>query len=345
MPFGLARKNDWRTHLLRRAITVPSFLAATVLGVFIAPAVLGTTFCVDVIRGRRQLPATRATIFFLYFLCCETWGITAALAIWLLTAGGRIGGSRRYMDWNFALQRIWSGALFRGALRIFSMRFETPDVTALPLPHILLVRHASTADSVLAAACIANPLRIHYAYTLKTELLLDPCLDIVGNRIPNAFIDREATRKRLQVERLLALVPAVRSDPRGAFLIFPEGTRFSQDRLQRELARLVAADRSDLLRLARTFQHVLPPRTTGVYALHEALPHAPIVILGHTGFEGARTMGDFLRGDLIGRTIRTKTWFFTADDIPADRNAFDLWLFERWKELDEWILQQRTVPT
>ena len=43
---------------------------------------------------------------------------------------------------------------------------------------------------LLAAALLSRPHGVRLRYVLKRELLWDPCLDIVGHRLPNAFVRR-----------------------------------------------------------------------------------------------------------------------------------------------------------
>jgi len=46
---------------------------------------------------------------------------------------------------------------------------------------------------------------------LKRELLADPCLDIVGNRLPNHFLDRHATDSGPELAALPRVEPQVDS--------------------------------------------------------------------------------------------------------------------------------------
>jgi len=186
---------------------------------------------------------------------------------------------------------------------------------------------------VLAAALVANPHRLLLRYVIKRELLWDPCLDIVGCRLPNAFIDRSADRKDAEVAAIVKLTAQL--DEQSAVLIYPEGTRFSKAKQQRAIASLRDRGETALAERAATFRHVLPPRRRGPLALLEAAPDVDVVLLEHTGFEGATTLGHFLDGKLVGRTLRVRLRRFEATSIPTE--ARDTWLFDRWRELDDWI--------
>ena len=315
-----------------------SFTLYSLLGSFafaLAPLLLIGALATDIVTAAMSWPRVRATVFFLLYLGCEAWGLLAAGALWLLTWGGLLVGADRYLDLNAALQRAWSSALFWGSMRVFSI---TVQVEGLELaangPMLLLVRHSSTADTVLAAALVANPNKILLRYVLKQELLWDPCLDVVGRRLPNAFIDRAARKRGEELALIAELAQGL--DPSSAVLIYPEGTRFSQSKRARALEKL--QDKPALFEIAQQMQAVLPPKLAGPLSLLQASPGTDVVILEHQGFEGAASFSEFWGGGLIGRTLRVRLRRISAGDIPdQDR---DIWLFRQWAETDLWVRNQ-----
>jgi 1-acyl-sn-glycerol-3-phosphate acyltransferase len=318
----------------RRALSVPLYLGLALLCLVGAPLWILGTAVADVASGKTRWPRTRALGFFSLYLACEAAGVVIATLLWLVTFGGLIGGARRFLDANAALQRWWSTTLFRGSLWLFSMKVEVEGLElARNGPFVLFVRHASTADSVLAAALVANPHRLLLRYVLKRELLWDPCLDIVGRRLPNAFVDRRAANSQSEIDSIAQL--ARNLDARSAVLIFPEGTRFAQVKLARGVDALRARKLDRLAAIASRFRHVLPPRLGGSLALLEAAPGVDLIFLEHTGFEGAATFGRFWSGGLVGRSLRVRLRRFAAETIPD--SGRDEWLFERWAEMDSWI--------
>jgi hypothetical protein len=325
----------------RRALSVPLYLGLAAVCLVGAPAWLLGTATADVISGRaRTWPRTRALGFFALYLGCEVVGVLVAALLWLATLGGRLGGSRRYLDANAALQRWWTAVLFKGSVWLFSMKVELEGLElAREGPLLLFVRHASTADTVLAAALVANPNRLRLRYVLKRELLWDPCLDIVGRRLPNAFVDRRGGRDHGDVEAVARLAREL--DARSAVLIYPEGTRFAVEKLKRGIEALRDRRLDRLPAMASGFRHVLPPRLGGPLALLQAAPGADLLLLEHTGFEGAAAFATFWRGELVGRTIRVRLRRFTAGAIPASGRAE--WLFERWAEMDGWIARSKAA--
>jgi 1-acyl-sn-glycerol-3-phosphate acyltransferase len=289
----------------------------------------------DAASGRvRLLPRTRALAFFAHYMGCELVGMLLAAAIWVGTAGGRIGGIARYTDGNMWLQRWWTDSLFHGGFAIFSMRVEAEGLELARLgPYILFVRHSSTADTVLGAALLGNPCRVQLRHVFKRELLWDPCLDVAGHRLRHAFIDRKSRSGKSEIDAIAALARDL--GERSGVLIYPEGTRFSAAKRDRAVASLRAKGMNALADIAAKFVAVLPPRLAGPLALIDAAPGVDVVVLEHTGFEGASTFARFWSGELIGRTIRVRVRRIAAATIPAtDR---DRWLFETWAETDRWV--------
>ena len=323
----------------RRAVSIPLWTALAILLAATLPIWAPLTLLVDLLTGRRKLPRTRALLFFLLYLWCEVAGIVAAGVLWFIRAGGRIGGASSYVDANAALQRVWSQTLFDGACRIFGMKLEVQGgENALPAPFLLFVRHSSTADTVLAAAAITNRNRILLKYVLKRELLWDPCLDIVGRRLPNAFIDRTGGAEA-QTIAVAGLANGL--DQRTAVLIYPEGTRFTPRKRDAAIEKLRKSGRPDLADLAAEFQNVLPPRLGGALSLIEAAPGVDVVFLEHSGFEGARNFQSFWSGALIDRRLSVRIRRIPAKEIPEQGR--DRWLFEQWGEVDRFVTLQRAA--
>jgi hypothetical protein len=189
------------------------------------------------------------------------------------------------------------------------------------------------ADTVLAAAFVANPNRLLLRYVLKRELLWDPCLDVVGRRLPNEFVNRRGPGLDAEVAAVAGLAAGL--DARSAVLIYPEGKRFSEPRRAAALAALREKGLDELAAIAGDFRYVLAPRLRGPLALLDAAPGVDVVLLEHTGFEGASSFAEFWKGSLVGGDLRVRLRRIPAPEIPAEGR--DLWLFERWAEMDRWI--------
>ena len=322
----------WR----RRSLTVPAYALGWALVVVGAPVWIALAAIVDLARaigGQPRAPTLRAYAFVCAYLTCEVVGITVAGILWVTRLVTR-ADERRFIDWHFRLQCLWTRALFGAAVRLYGLRVEVEGADRIGSgPMLVFMRHTSVADTVLPGVYIQGLRGISLRYVMKRELLADPCLDIVGHRLRNHFVRRDASTIDDQA-RQIAAVGALADDLVGneGVLIYPEGTRFSVGRREKTLARMRAANDAYLERASR-LEHVLPPRLGGALALlaHEDLD---VVFCAHTGFEGAVTLPAFFAGELIGRRICVGFWREPASARRADHAA---WLYEAWARVDAWI--------
>jgi len=316
---------------VRRVITITSCVLILCALLFAFPLFLVVAVILDLMFRRRWV-FTRCVFFFPFYFSCEVAGILASFLIWLASGVWAGASGERFLDWNFALQRWWANALCRGAQRIFDIRIEIEGADELrDGPIIVFLRHASVADTLLPAVFIANPNGLKLRYVLKHELLLDPCLDIVGNRLPNSFVRRSSGDSYRVLELMRNL------GPRDGVIIYPEGTRFSYAKRESIIAQLETKGESYLSEKARMLKHVLPPRLGGPLNLLEQNESADVVFCAHFGFDGVVDLRDFLKGSLIGRLVTVRFWRVPFASIPRAREARRDWLFENWKRVDEWI--------
>ena len=322
---------------------MPAALALGAAAVVTAPLWAAVGLAWDLLAGAaRTRPRTRALAFFALYLACEAAGLLAAAALWASTLGGRTCGPDGWIARNAGLQRWWAAALFFGSRRLFSMKVRTEGLAlADEAPFLLFARHASVADTVLAAVFVANPRRLLLRYVLKRELLWDPCLDVVGRRLPNAFVRRQGPGLEAEVAAVASLARGL--DARSAVLVYPEGKRFTDPRRAAAVAALEAKGENELARIASGYRNVLPPRLRGPLALLETAPGVDVVLLEHTGFEGAATFPSFWRGALVGGTLRLRLRRLPASSIPAESRA--RWLYERWAETDRWITDAKGIDS
>jgi 1-acyl-sn-glycerol-3-phosphate acyltransferase len=126
-------------------------------------------------------------------------------------------------------------------------------------------------------------------------------------------------------------------------LIFPEGTRFTEERRLAMVAKIAERDPA-LAARAEQIRHLLPPKVGGVLAILEGAPDADILVVGHTGFDGLRRMSEIWDGVLVGREIRVRIRRIPRSEVPLDAEARVGWLFDTWLELDGWIGRQLGTP-
>jgi 1-acyl-sn-glycerol-3-phosphate acyltransferase len=324
--------------LRRRLITVPGYVLAWLLWLGAAPIWLPLAFVVDVVRRNRGV-ALRSATFVSVYLTCEILGMAASGILWAWKGIFRVD-AERWIDIHFRLEAWWGSTLFRAVVRLFGLRIEVEgDADLARGPYLLLVRHASSGDTLLASALVSKPHGVRLRYVLKRELLWDPCLDIVGHRVPNVFVDRFSDDSVGEVGRMQELARDL--GPRDGILIYPEGTRFSEAKRRRALDRFHENGDAKMVEYARSLARVLPPRPGGTLGLLEAAPAADVVFCAHTGFEGAASLAEIWKGALMDQTIRVQFCRIPRDEIPAGRDARIAWVFEEWQRVDAWIESQQ----
>jgi 1-acyl-sn-glycerol-3-phosphate acyltransferase len=312
-------------------LTIPAVALVAAGMVATTPVWAPIALVIDVVRGAPRV-ALRCGLFLTWFAACELAG--------LLGAGASIGVARLWPQGSerglYALQRAWSGALFAGARRIFGFRLEVDGAEhAAGTPLLLFLRHASMADTLLPAVLVANVFGTRLRYVIKRELLIDPCLDVVGHRLPNYFVDRFSEEGSREAAAIGALAADLGKG--DGVLIYPEGTRYTPEKRERIIARLAAAGDAEGAARAAALHHVLPPRSGGPLALLEAAPQADVVFCAHAGFEAAATFPSLWRGDLVGRTIRVRFWRVPRSEIPGGGAERRAWLYGQWRRIDEWL--------
>jgi 1-acyl-sn-glycerol-3-phosphate acyltransferase len=198
---------------------------------------------------------------------------------------------------------------------------------------IVLGRHASPLDNLIPAVIASGRNHIRLRWVINRWLLRDPCLDIVGNRLPNVFVATGSEEPRGQAARVGALAAGLGFE--DGVLIFPEGALFSPARLRRTVARLSEAGSEDAGR-ASALRSVLPPRTGAFLSALAAAPDADVVIVEHRGLDPFSAYRALASGELIGAEVVIRVRRFARATIPGDSSGQAGWLWDRWIELDRW---------
>ena len=318
----------------RRFITIPGYLVAWCLWVAAAPIWLLLAVALDAAR-RNNGVALRSAALVTVYLSCEIAGIAASGALWIWRLIYRIE-PERWTDIHFRLESWWGTTLFRAVVKIFRLRLEVESDADLGRgPYILMPRHSSTADTLIASALVTKRYGLRLRYVLKQENRWDPCLDIVGNRVPNVFLDRFSTDSAEEIRRVQEL--ARNLGPRDGVLIYPEGTRFSNEKRTRVLERLERNGDAEMVEAARSLTFVLPPRFGGALGLLNAAPDADAVFCAHTGFEGTASPRDLWAGALVDHVIQIQFRRIPRSEIPTERDAQRAWLLSEWQRVGAWV--------
>ena len=308
-------------------MTISAYFLLWVLMTLLAPAWIPIAFVVGIVR-RCSFVVLRLLMFLWAYLGTGLVGLAAAAGIYLITRGN----IQRRQDLFFDLECWWGSSLFRWICRFLSLSTTVEgDDQILPGPVLVFIRHASIIDTAVPVALISNTKGLRLRYVFKRELLVDPCIDVAGHASPNYFIDRAGS-----VHEELAGVRALAENLGDeGVLLYPEGTRFTERKKEIAIKRL-AKTHPDLVPLAESFKHSLPPKAGGALTLLDAAPHADVLIVAHRGLEGLANATDLLSGTVVGKEIEVRIWRVHAADIPRGE-ARRRWLFDWWKRVDDFV--------
>ena len=314
----------------RRVATISLYGGSFVVLTASAPAWIAIAFLVGMVR-RRSFVVLRLLTFAWFYFGFELVALVRVALRWF-----RHRHDRRRLELSMTeLQGWWASVVMSVACRLLRLDVVVDGAErATPGPAILLVRHASILDTLLPCVYLQRPSQWQVRYILKQELLVDPCLDVVGHILPNYFVDRTGDTTE-ELRGIRVLVEELRTD---GVLIFPEGTRFSPQKRERALAR-IAADMPERLADAQSLEGVLPPKPGGVLTLLDALPEVDCVFLAHTGLEDLAKVKDLLSGRVVGSTIRIWVWRVSAKSIPTNAEERLRWLFGQWADVSALVMR------
>lgn len=319
---------------VRRSLTVPAALAAPWALAGVAPVALGAALARDLADGDGRLWRSRAYAMALAYGAAEAGGLTASAALWLASAPEGTGSpwaQARHHD----LQRAWVAAIMAAGRALLDLRVEVEGLDELGEgPLVVLGRHTSLPDAFLPAELFAVRAGRRLRMVVKRDLEWVPCLDVVGHRLPNAFVARAPD----SAADAAAALDAVGRDlaPGDVAVVFPEGTYPTPAARERARARLAERAPAHLER-ADALRHLLPPRPAGALALLDAAPDADVAILGHVGLERLTSMARVARSLPLDQPVRARLWVHRRATVPRGRRARVEWMWERWAEMDAWI--------
>jgi 1-acyl-sn-glycerol-3-phosphate acyltransferase len=314
----------------RRLISMPGLILGAVILTVAIPVWLPLVLVIDACRLRWRFPLARLLSFAVCWAWLETVGVVCSAFYWLT-------GQSKNLTKHYALQRWWADRLLAALKATCGFSVEVEEIEALqPGPILMFARHASLADSLVSAYVVTTLAQMKPRYVLKRELLADPCLDVVGQRLPNHFLDRNATDSTPELQALEALVTDI--DVSTVGIIFPEGTRANEKKRKRAIEKIALIDSARADRL-HDMKHLLPPRPAGAAAMLRGCPSADVVFAWHVGFEGLDTFGGILRGissrmPPIRFHLRRVERLAVPITSQVDTNEMTKWLDSEWMRMD-----------
>lgn len=325
---------------LRRLVIAPLLVAGIALALLAMPIWVVVAFLVSrLVPGRWRI--LRIAWFLFLYLLVEAGALAVMFVLWVGSGfGWRIRSAesqqRHYRLLGWMLRRVIRSALATFKLTVVSdgTRLTTVGSDGRR-PILVLSRHAGPGDSMLLMDGLVNAYRRNPRIVLKDFMQWDPGVDVILNRLPAAFVPAGRKGGQQLLESISGLARDLGAD--DAFVIFPEGANYTENRRARAIHKLREIGRPDLAERAEQLSRTLPPRSTGVRtALAAAPPGSDVVFVGHAGLEAFVTPGDIWRAIPMDTHIAVKLWHFPAEDLPGD-DGLEIWLFDIWAEIDNWI--------
>jgi 1-acyl-sn-glycerol-3-phosphate acyltransferase len=341
---------------LRRLLLVPLVVViATALAVLTPPvAVLSVAYQIVKRWTRpsrpRRMRALRVTCFALVWSVGETAALMVCACLWIVSGfGGRLA-TEPYQSRHYGVMRWFLDLIYHAAQRTCGLRVEVTGPAQAhaqardPRPLIVLSRHAGPGTSLLLVHHLLTEYGRRPRVVMKATLQLDPVLDILANRLPNAFVRRRAGSSH-HAELIRRLAAGL--DPQGALVLFPEGGNWTPLRWRRTVDRLRRQGDDNLAERAVAMPNVLAPRGGGVLAAIAACPTADVIFVAHTGLDRLVSVRDVWRGLSADLVTRARWWRVPAAEVPrtGGREAQVAWLYDNWQRIDAWITTENAGQT
>jgi 1-acyl-sn-glycerol-3-phosphate acyltransferase len=330
-------------RLLRRVVLAPLVLVIVVLLWTTLPLWLVLAAALSpVLPGRWR--ALRLLWMVVVYATAEALLLLTLFAWWIASGFGARLRTPAWERRHYDLVQLTLRVLFREAQRVLRLSIVTdgPAPDAHPgVPILVACRHAGPGDSFTLIHALMDWYDREPRVVLKDTLAWDPAIDVLLNRIPARFV----TPNPGPGEDLESLIGDLASglDENDAFVIFPEGGNFTEQRRERAITRLHKLGLHKMAERAETMTSVLAPRPGGLIAALDAAPDADVVLVAHTGLDHLLTVGDLWRELPMDKQIMMRWWQEPRANIPTDRDARIEWLFDWWEDIDRWINDNRPV--
>ena len=325
---------------IRRPLTITTWLVVSSVCMVLSPLILAGGAAAAAVMRRPQ-PRLLARLVVEYF-ARELLVLIACGGLWLASGCGWRLRRPRFRRAHYALLRWFVGGLAARARELLDIALVTEpepgaaEALAGDRPVLVFSRHAGPGDTVFVIDILITNFSRLPSVVFKDALALDPCVDLLGHRLPNAVLDKSDAD---ECERRIADA-AAQLGPRGALLLFPEGGNFTPERRRRSITKLWRKGMRDEAAAGEQMTNVLPPHPAGALAALRGHPDSDVIFAAHTGLGRAAFPGQLWRDPPIGRTLTAHMWRARPDERPDDPEAQVDWLYDWWKRIDGWVEAQ-----
>ena len=325
--------------LVRRLVLAPAVLLVDAAVLVASPVILAlAALASPLLGGWRPL---RMSLMAIVFAAHHLAATLACLGLWVASGLGRDLASEGMQRAHYAVMRWFVGGIYRAFVKLARVRVTEVESAAArealsqtERPVLVLSRHAGEGDTLLVIHELLCRHDRAPRVVMHEALRLDPLIDVLGERLPNRFVDPRGGDTEGEIAAM-----AREMDAQAALVIFPEGVNFSEEGRRRGIERLERAGYAEEAAWARAMRHLSPPRPGGTLAALDAAGHADVVVMGHDGFPTG--LGEVWRLLPERQTIEIRLWHEPAGAVPAGREQQIDWLFGCWRALDAWVAGRR----
>jgi 1-acyl-sn-glycerol-3-phosphate acyltransferase len=322
---------------IRRPLTITTWLVLSAVGLLLSPLLLAVAALMAAVLRRPQ--PVLFTRFLIAYLAREFGGLVACGALWVLSGFGARIRSARSRRLHYRLLHWYVHGLAERVLSLLDIDVDAQipadvaDALRRDRPLLFFSRHAGPGDTLLVVDMMQTDFDRLPSVVFKDTLAIDPCVDLVGHRLPHAVLD---TSDREECEARIKEVTS-HLDPRGMLVLFPEGGNVTADRRRRALDKLWRKGRRRQAEEANRMTHVMPPQPMGALAALSGNPEADVIFGAHTGLGLAAFPRELWKHTPIGQTLKERMWLAPAAERPRDKEEQIQWLYDWWQTIDDWV--------
>ncbi len=336
MPAPLAR-------VLQRVVVAPMVIGLTVLMWATLPLwLLGAGLLSPFVPG--WLRPLRLLWLGVVHLTLESVALVELFGLWIASGFGWRLRSPYFERIHYDIAQAYLVVFFREARRVLRLKIRTvgPAPDAHPgEPLLVFCRHAGPGDSFTLMYALMHWYGREPRVVLKETLAWDPMIGVLLTRVPSRFVSaRPGAGNDLEAE-VGELARGL--DHNDAFVIFPEGGNFTEERRERAIQRLHRLGLRGMARRAEEMIHVLAPRPGGVLAALDAAPEADVLLVAHTGLDHVVSLADVWHFLPMDKELLMGWWRIPREEIPEGRDERIDWLYDWWERIDDWVEHHRPV--
>jgi hypothetical protein len=328
-------------RIVRRVVVAPVVLAICLVLIGLCPALLAFAGVIDLFLPGNSWRTLRLVAFCAAYLIFETVGIVWMFVLWVASGFGLAMRSERMQSLHYGFMK-WQLKQVNGAARaFFRLRIFIEDrPKPTPGPVLVFSRHAGPGNSLMLVGTLMIGYQRRPRIVMLAKLQWDPLYDMLGNRLPNRFIQHDLKTRDVYVEAIADLARGM--GDRDALVLFPEGRDFTWRHRLRTIAHLRRRGFRGEADKAERMRNVLPPRHRGTMAAIGAAAGADVVFVAHTVLEDIGSFPDLWSRIPFPGPIRSRYWRLPASEVPSGEQEQIDWLYAWWARIDQWIDERRT---